>query len=545
MLALLNDIMGTAYPSDTPGLNKCLEHFARPSRDFGQLYSYMRPRWSSDFVQMLPSLDELRRKHEKMRRDALQGEYIRNSRVPPRRVWDLYSNRVLPFFAVPGALPDSSPERIPENVWTVSHSWVEERDRPPRYTPINGKEWPVCIPSSTTFDHIRVELLNLGAEYVWLDVLCLRQRGDGDQESRRKDEWRLDLPTIGYVYAHPDKPSVTYFNGLGLPFDASSRTVGSKIHWTRRVWTLQEGTPAWLPGGLTGALNEDMPRFFSATQKNWKIQHVGMNSPADTLMSALGALRGRFCTTENDRILGLAYILGCSTLPVYDEDCPSALAWQLLVKHLPPHIRTVVFLHGLAVREPFQLFASVGQFLKVESNPRSESANKALTRSHLRLVDEGKMWTRQEGSYIHDCASVGPCVMVQDRLSKGRKPSGILIRELDFDFEGGARTHRTSITCEYIGVALPAGISCTLLRIGDSSRPLWLVVQIVGKRNVGREEALEAVLWGAMDVYGKSDHSLPVPEGMSTVVYLSANEARARSTEVERYLKAPRRGIKV
>ena len=544
ILALLNDTMGTEYPSDTPGLIKCLEHFARPSRDFGQLYSYLRPRWSDDFVQLLPSLDELRRKHEKMRRDAFQGEYIRNSRIPPRRVWDLYSNRVLPFFAVPGALPNTSPEHIPENVWTVSHSWVDKQDRPPIRTPINGKEWPVPIPSNTTLDHVRVELLNLGAEYVWLDVLCLRQRGDGEQEDQRKDEWRLDLPTIGYVYAHPDKPSITYFNGLGLPFDASPRIIKSKIHWTKRVWTLQEGTPAWLPGGLTGGLHEDMPRFFSASQKYWKIQHVQTSFPADTLMSALGALRGRFCTTELDRILGLAYILGCTTLPVYDEACSTASAWQLLIKHFPPQTRTAVFIHGLASREPFHLFASWEQFLKVESNPRSESANKALTGSHLRLADEGKVWTRQDGTYLHDCASVGPCIMVQDRLSKDRTSSGISIRKLEFDFEGGAKSHRASIKCEYIGVALPVGISCTLLRIGDSSRPLWLVVQVVGKRNIGREEALEAVLWGAMDVYGKSDNSLPVPEGTSTVVYLSASEARARSTEVEKYLKA-RRGIKV
>ncbi len=33
------------------------------------------------------------------------------------------------------------------------------------------------MPKDANLDLIRIEMLNLGAEYAWLDVLCLRQEG--------------------------------------------------------------------------------------------------------------------------------------------------------------------------------------------------------------------------------------------------------------------------------------------------------------------------------------------------------------------------------
>ena len=36
--------------------------------------------------------------------------------------------------------------------------------------------WPVPIPVHTSLERVRIECLNLGAEYVWADVLCLRQK---------------------------------------------------------------------------------------------------------------------------------------------------------------------------------------------------------------------------------------------------------------------------------------------------------------------------------------------------------------------------------
>ncbi len=61
-------------------------------------------------------------------------------------------------------------------------------------TPINGYEWPVPMPKDANLDLIRIEMLNLGAEYAWLDVLCLRQEG-GKGKHLRVEEWKLDVPT--------------------------------------------------------------------------------------------------------------------------------------------------------------------------------------------------------------------------------------------------------------------------------------------------------------------------------------------------------------
>ncbi len=66
-------------------------------------------------------------------------------------------------------------------------------------TPINGKEWPVPIPKDASLELIRIEMLNLGLLYTWLDVLCLRQK-EGLREDLRVEEWKLDVPTIGRVY---------------------------------------------------------------------------------------------------------------------------------------------------------------------------------------------------------------------------------------------------------------------------------------------------------------------------------------------------------
>ncbi len=59
----------------------------------------------------------------------------------------------------------------------------EEEDRVDAHTPINGYEWPVPMPRDANLDLIRIEMLNAGAEYAWLDVLCLRQVGGRGEDS--------------------------------------------------------------------------------------------------------------------------------------------------------------------------------------------------------------------------------------------------------------------------------------------------------------------------------------------------------------------------
>ncbi|PBK65503.1 hypothetical protein ARMSODRAFT_961180 [Armillaria solidipes] len=54
----------------------------------------------------------------------------------------------------------------------ISHVWMDEKDRTTVWTPINRHEWPVPIPKDVHLNLIRIEMLNLGLEYTWLDILC-------------------------------------------------------------------------------------------------------------------------------------------------------------------------------------------------------------------------------------------------------------------------------------------------------------------------------------------------------------------------------------
>ncbi|EKM56418.1 uncharacterized protein PHACADRAFT_194030 [Phanerochaete carnosa HHB-10118-sp] len=163
LLCNLNHILQTEYSLETPGLEGCLQHFVQQSKDFGELYGFLRPWWHTDFRDVVQKIAAREDELETIRRDAIRGSSIQNSRIPPRRVWDLRSNRVLRLHALPREA-GSDPEDIPSKVWCVSHSWVDEQDRIDVWTKINGEQWPVPTPRKTTLDHVRIELLNMGAE---------------------------------------------------------------------------------------------------------------------------------------------------------------------------------------------------------------------------------------------------------------------------------------------------------------------------------------------------------------------------------------------
>ncbi|RGA73443.1 hypothetical protein DPZ16_34415, partial [Klebsiella pneumoniae] len=148
-------------------------------------------------------------------------------------------------------------------------------------------------------------LLNIGAEYVWLDVLCLRQKGGEEDEAQRLEEWKTDIPTIGHIYhASPgDRPCIVYFNGLGLPLDTSQEVIASPTHWFNRVWTLQEGRPSWVPGGLPGHRLRGAKLFFNRVAALCDL-------PLERYGDLIESLMARSCTSELDRIAGMAYYLG-------------------------------------------------------------------------------------------------------------------------------------------------------------------------------------------------------------------------------------------
>ncbi len=99
-----------------------------------------------------------------------------------------------------------------------------------------------------SLDLVRIEILTVGAEYAWLDILCLWQEG-GPGEYLRTEEWKLDVPTIGAMYDWD--PVVCYFNGLGQPLHLTPSYFESDRCWFRRAWTLQEITENPIIGGET------------------------------------------------------------------------------------------------------------------------------------------------------------------------------------------------------------------------------------------------------------------------------------------------------
>ena len=324
LLAAVNDIFGTFVP-----LERVADHMSSwisGTQDLGTMYAMLRAWWP-------PPLTEI------------QGSCLRVSRNPPfnafggfrpgklewfngpwvpRRVWDLYSNRVISFNDL---YPVRQHDRIPKNVWAVSHSWVAEADLQRVWTPINEHQWPVPIPKATTLDHIRIELLNMGAEYVFLDVLCLRQQGAEDMEAIRREEWETDIPGLQNVYRHDDyQTTIIYFNGLGMPLDIRRELLDSPFHWFSRSWTLQETVTNWLPGGLSVSFARDVSGclYFSNRMRDSLRIATNKRPSFDELFNAFSLRQGYAYKKPFDQVLALLYLYPGHTKTCYSEEYTSA-----------------------------------------------------------------------------------------------------------------------------------------------------------------------------------------------------------------------------
>ncbi len=237
--------------------------------------------------------------------------------IPPRRVWDLYANRVVPYW-VGWALP-----------YGISHAWMEDTERVDVWTPINRYEWPVPIPKDTSLDLIRIEMLNLGVQYAWLDVLCLRQAG-GLREDLREEEWKVDVPTIGYVYQRSRKV-VCYFSGLGRPLNLKPGDFESNRFWFNRAWTLQEISEHMIIGGETGdgIIQEDVKLRFLGQLAS--LRRIRAPSTSITVFDFLSQMKNRVSTNPMDRVAGLVYLLRPKYIPIYDAALSQEGAWVALV----------------------------------------------------------------------------------------------------------------------------------------------------------------------------------------------------------------------
>ncbi|SJL13461.1 uncharacterized protein ARMOST_16905 [Armillaria ostoyae] len=333
LLDQLNTALATSYSLNNPFLSSLLEDCITNEYDVGMAYGRLRGIWYTDSWSTIR--DTLCRREEKdreKRQKAIIGNRIIDTDLPPRRVWDLYSNRVVPFWFMDIAFDGWWPQPI-------SHAWMDERDRAVVLTPINGYEWPVPIPRDADLHLIRIEMLNLGLEYAWLDVLCLRQVG-GRREDMRTEEWKLDVPTIGAVYYNENV--VCYLSGLGRPLTLKKGDLESEQCWFRRAWTLQEVGEDRVIAGDT----PDGPLHAECKDGNYETElltrfHKQLQSTHEMwfeVSEALEKMRHRVSTNPVDKIAGLAFILGSESIPAYYESASLGEAWTALVNSMatPP-----------------------------------------------------------------------------------------------------------------------------------------------------------------------------------------------------------------
>ncbi|KAK0458752.1 uncharacterized protein EV420DRAFT_330414 [Desarmillaria tabescens] len=347
LLDQLNSTLGTSHTLDTPSLSSLLEDCIANNYDFGMAYGHLRQIWyTRDWSIIRDTLRKWEEEDWEMRRTALNGNQIVQPDLPPRRVWDLYSNRVVPWWC-------TGMQRPPQ---PISHGWMDEKGRVDVQTPINGYEWPVPIPKDTNLNLIRIEMLHVRArdndcvrvEYVWLDVLCLRQVG-GPGEHMRMEEWKLDVPTIGAVYHMTEV--VIYLNGLGRPLSLKEGDLQSDRCWFRRAWTLQEVGWTRLIAGNT----PDGPMHTKPIDEDGKYEtelltrfHEQLDFIDDSMyhdmFKALESMRNRVSTNPVDKVMGLSFRLQSNTIPAYYESQSLEDAWTALMDSMGAEVRGGLFL---------------------------------------------------------------------------------------------------------------------------------------------------------------------------------------------------------
>ncbi|KAK0506558.1 hypothetical protein EDD18DRAFT_1342949 [Armillaria luteobubalina] len=340
LLDKFNTTLGTSYTLDTPSVCSTLKDYISQKYDFGTAYGHLRKTWC-DQSQQSTIQTELR---ECEARDIeLQKRPL--PKKPPRRVWDLCNNRVVPWWSCK-AIFHLNDEQQP-----ISHAWVNEVDRVDVWTPINGYEWPAPIPKGANLDLICIEMLNLGVEYTWLDVLCLRQKG-GPSEDLRVEEWKMDVPTIGAIYISAFV--VWYLSRLGLPLSLKKGDLDSDWSWFRRAWTAQEvGQRRTIagdtPGGPlhakpiddTGNYADEILTKFHKQLKSVKITSTPKLCP---LYGMLSMMQNRISTYPIDKVAGLAFSMETQSFSPYYECQSLEDAWTALVNVMNMSYRsTLVF----------------------------------------------------------------------------------------------------------------------------------------------------------------------------------------------------------
>lgn len=336
---------------------------------------------------------QLQREQNYIHDDSGQEVICDPYEVRPRRIWDINSNRVIPFAFLeikkieqdPNSqewkIVFSSSDRIPA-FWAVSHSWMDSKDLTNITTMANGKEWPVPLPTGVSLEQVRRELLGLGGRYIWLDVLCLRQHHtESEQERRRTQEWKLDVPTIGNIYRIAST-TVRYFNGLGRRF--STKGWDDKRHWLQRAWTLQEvrSEDITYNAGVHNSVNVLNTRgIFEGRRRTlreviapiWELaRHIEEKGHAE-IYRVVKEMQRRSASNSLDRLCGLFYLLRTIELPTYTQNTSTEDAWKGCFHVLPEQTKLEIFFDFPSGGTDSRWFPSWEQLLDwPERNPALE-----------------------------------------------------------------------------------------------------------------------------------------------------------------------------
>ncbi|PBK68800.1 hypothetical protein ARMSODRAFT_1039539 [Armillaria solidipes] len=320
LLDILNDKLRTSYSLDTPSLSSLLKDCINKNYNFGMAYGLLRHIWYTNNWSTVQ--DELHKWEED----------------------DQEINRVVPWWSMGISVSKQDWGNLCQ---PISHAWMEEKDRVNMWTPINGYDWPVPIPKDANLDLIRIEMLNLGAEYAWLDVLCLRQV-HGRGEDLRTEEWKLDVPTIGAVY-RCSIPVVCYLSGLGLPLNLKDGDLDSDQCWFRRAWILQEVGRKRVIAGDTpdGPLHEPIDEDGNYETELLTRFHKHLKSMDyifyGNMFSVLKDMQNRVSTNPVDKVAGLTFSLRSKRISAYDETQSLEEAWTELVNTMDADSRGKLF----------------------------------------------------------------------------------------------------------------------------------------------------------------------------------------------------------
>ncbi|SJL09009.1 uncharacterized protein ARMOST_12385 [Armillaria ostoyae] len=99
LLDQLNTTLRTSYSLDNPFLSSLLEDCITNDCDVGMAYGCLRQIWyTDDWSTIRGALCRWEEEDRERDQKAIIGNRIVHTDLPPRRVWDLYSNRVVPHW---------------------------------------------------------------------------------------------------------------------------------------------------------------------------------------------------------------------------------------------------------------------------------------------------------------------------------------------------------------------------------------------------------------------------------------------------------------